>query len=84
MVNRVFSIQVGDEVIFSSRRWEVHEVYEHEGKAWLDRWESGERARTLAPIGEVRRPLFGRSGLSRLFWVAVSLVGTALALVVVL
>jgi hypothetical protein len=84
MVNRVFSIQVGDEVIFSSRRWEVHEVYEHEGKAWLDRWESGERARTLAPIGEVRRPLFGRSGLSRVFWVAVSLVGAALALVVVL
>lgn len=84
MVNRVFSIQVGDEVIFSSLRWEVHEVYEHEGKVWLDRWESGERARTLAPIGEVRRPLFGRSGLSRVFWVAVSLVGTALALVVVL
>lgn len=84
MVNRVFSIQVGDEVIFSSRRWEVHEVYEHEGKAWLDRWESGERARTLAPISEVRRPLFGRSGLSRVFWVAVSLVGAALALVVVL
>lgn len=77
-------IQVGDEVIFSSLRLEVHEVYEHEGKAWLDRWESGERARTLAPIGEVRRPLFGRSGLSRVFWVAVSLVGAALALVVVL
>lgn len=84
MVNRVFSIQVGDEVIFSSRRWEVHEIYPHEGKAWLDRWESGERARTLAPIDAIRRPLFGRSGLSRVFWVAVSLVGAALALVVVL
>lgn len=77
-------IQIGDEVIFASRRWEVHEVYPHEGKAWLDRWEGGERARTLAPIGEIRRPLFGRSGLSRVFWMTVSLAGAVLALVVVL
>lgn len=77
-------IQIGDEVIFASRRWEVHEVYPHEGKAWLDRWEGGERARTLAPIDAIRRPLFGRSGLSRVFWMTVSLAGAVLALVVVL